>query len=205
MVYILQDDIVLEKRNGTYTIPCSESPDGDEAWTHILNITPMEDGTEAKTFTIPEPVTDNPKYEMLRLPSQFLQALSCTLPEGWQVSGIELLGPAPTSAVSAVRLWKWRQTSVRNVPTAASRSGHSLATAIIVLIHKGDEVLLVHARNFKGNFDSLVAGFVETGESLEEAVHREVMEETGLHHYQYQILRFPAMALSKRTDDRFYS
>ena len=31
--------------------------------------------------------------------------------------------------------------------------------------------LLVHARNFKGNFDSLVAGFVETGESLEEAVH----------------------------------
>ena len=56
----------------------------------------------------------------------------------------------------------------------------TLATAIIVLIHKGDEVLLVHARNFKGNFDSLVAGFVETGESLEEAVHREVMEETGL-------------------------
>ena len=26
----------------------------------------------------------------------------------------------------------------------------------------------------------MVAGFVETGESLEEAVHREVMEETGL-------------------------
>lgn len=32
---------------------------------------------------------------------------------------------------------------------------------------KDDQVLLVHARNFKGNFDSLVAGFVETGESLE--------------------------------------
>ena len=55
-----------------------------------------------------------------------------------------------------------------------------IGTAIIVLIKKGDQVLLVHARNFKGNFDSLVAGFVETGESLEEAVHREVMEETGL-------------------------
>ena len=56
----------------------------------------------------------------------------------------------------------------------------TLATAIIVLIKKDDQVLLVHARNFKGNFDSLVAGFVETGENLEEAVHREVMEEVGL-------------------------
>ena len=55
-----------------------------------------------------------------------------------------------------------------------------LATAIIVLVHKGDEILLVHARNFKGNFHGLVAGFVETGETLEEAVVREVREETGL-------------------------
>lgn len=55
-----------------------------------------------------------------------------------------------------------------------------LSTAIIVLIHRGDEVLLVHARNFRGTFFGLVAGFVETGETLEEAVHREVSEETNL-------------------------
>ena len=58
--------------------------------------------------------------------------------------------------------------------------GPQLATAVIVLIYKGDEVLLVHAKNFKGNFYGLIAGFVETGESLEEAVVREVREETGL-------------------------
>ena len=55
-----------------------------------------------------------------------------------------------------------------------------LATAVICLISRGEEVLLVHARDFKRDFYGLVAGFVETGETLEEAVEREVREETGL-------------------------
>ena len=40
--------------------------------------------------------------------------------------------------------------------------------------------MLVHAKNFRGDYYGLVAGFVETGETLEECVEREVMEETGL-------------------------
>jgi NAD+ diphosphatase len=55
-----------------------------------------------------------------------------------------------------------------------------LAIAVIVLIHRGDEVLLVRAKNFRTDFYGLVAGFVETGETLEEAVARETMEETGV-------------------------
>lgn len=55
-----------------------------------------------------------------------------------------------------------------------------VSTAIIVLIRKGKEILLVHARNFRGTFHGLVAGFLEAGETLEQCVEREVMEETGL-------------------------
>ena len=55
-----------------------------------------------------------------------------------------------------------------------------VATAIIVLIQRGDEVLLVRARNFRGTHYGLVAGFLEAGETLEECVRREVREETTL-------------------------
>jgi NAD+ diphosphatase len=55
-----------------------------------------------------------------------------------------------------------------------------ISPAIIVLIEKGDELLLARSTRFPGSFFSVLAGFVEPGESLEEAVHREVKEETGI-------------------------
>ena len=56
-----------------------------------------------------------------------------------------------------------------------------LNPAIVVLVTKGEEALLVHAKNFRRpGMMALVAGFVETGESLEECVAREIKEETDL-------------------------
>lgn len=55
-----------------------------------------------------------------------------------------------------------------------------LSPAIIVLIEKGDTVLLARSARFAGRFYSVLAGFVEPGESLEEAVRREVKEEAGI-------------------------
>lgn len=55
-----------------------------------------------------------------------------------------------------------------------------LEPAIIVLVSKGDEVLLVKNKNRTRDVYSCVAGFVEAGESAEQCVEREVMEETGI-------------------------
>ena len=74
---------------------------------------------------------------------------------------------------------------VTDIMKRCPQCGHELyppvAPAVIVRVTRGrDEVLLVHARNFRGTFYGLVAGFVEAGETLEECVRREVREETGL-------------------------
>ena len=48
------------------------------------------------------------------------------------------------------------------------------------MIYDEDRILLVKSKTFKGTYFGLVAGFVEFGESLEEAVVREIKEETNL-------------------------
>jgi len=55
-----------------------------------------------------------------------------------------------------------------------------LAPAIIVLVERGNELLLARSRHFLPGMYSVLAGFVEPGESLEEAVVREVKEEVGM-------------------------
>ena len=55
-----------------------------------------------------------------------------------------------------------------------------LAPAIIVLVERGKELLLARSRHFMPGMYSVLAGFVEPGESLEEAVVREVKEEVGI-------------------------
>lgn len=55
-----------------------------------------------------------------------------------------------------------------------------ISPAIIVLIHHGDKILVARSRHFPPGVYGLIAGFVEAGETLEEAVHREVLEEVGI-------------------------
>lgn len=97
----------------------------------------------------------------------------------------------------AVSLWRSRQRhcGVCGSTTVTGHAGHSLRCAnaacaqvyfprldpaIIVLVTDGERALLGRQSAWPPGRYSTIAGFVEPGESLEDAVRREVMEETGV-------------------------
>ncbi len=55
-----------------------------------------------------------------------------------------------------------------------------ISPAIIVSILKKEKILLARSSRFKGNIYSVLAGFVEPGESLEDCISREVKEEVNI-------------------------
>jgi NAD+ diphosphatase len=55
-----------------------------------------------------------------------------------------------------------------------------ISPAVIIAVIKEDRILLAHAKAFPSNRYSIIAGFVEPGETLEECVARELMEEVSI-------------------------
>jgi NAD+ diphosphatase len=55
-----------------------------------------------------------------------------------------------------------------------------LSPAVIVAVERGPEILLARGPHFPPAIYSVLAGFVDPGESAEDAVHREVFEETAI-------------------------
>ena len=55
-----------------------------------------------------------------------------------------------------------------------------ICPAVIVAVHDGERLLLTRYKDRPIKHYALVAGFNEIGESIEETVHREVLEETGV-------------------------
>lgn len=62
-----------------------------------------------------------------------------------------------------------------------------ISPAVIVLITQGDEILLARSPRSPSGVYSVIAGFNEPGETLEQTVHREVAEEVGVtvHNLRY--------------------
>lgn len=68
----------------------------------------------------------------------------------------------------------------RVCPSCALASYPRVSPCVIVLITRGDELLLARSPRFIDGMYSTLAGFVEAGESAEHACHREIREEVGV-------------------------
>jgi NAD+ diphosphatase len=55
-----------------------------------------------------------------------------------------------------------------------------ISPAMMVLVRRGEEILLAKHSATRTNRFTALAGFLEAGESVEDAIHREVFEEVGL-------------------------
>ncbi|MDR0527546.1 MAG: NAD(+) diphosphatase [Spirochaetaceae bacterium] len=100
--------------------------------------------------------------------------------------------------VRAAHIMQWRETSVycgscgaknedseievcRRCPRCGRHEYPRITPAIIVAVtNKNNEILLAHNRNFPPKLFSLIAGFNEAGETLEETVKRELREEVSV-------------------------
>ena len=126
------------------------------------------------------------------------------LPEATELKELRPLAPMlPADSASllayarALTLWRGRHRycGVCGAPNQPARAGHvmrcsrcdnetfpRLDPAIIVLVTdaSGDRALLGRESAWPAGRYSTIAGFVEPGESLEDAVEREVLEETGV-------------------------
>jgi len=129
---------------------------------------------------------------------------SLELPAGTQLAELRPLTaalPADEAGLlayaRALVIWRarHRRCGVCGAATLATRAGHSLLCtdpgcgqeyfpridpAIIVLVSDGERALLGRQASWPPRRYSTIAGFVEPGESLEDAVVREVAEETGV-------------------------
>lgn len=130
--------------------------------------------------------------------------LTVTTPEGASFEELRPLSPllrgdeaGLLAYARALGLWRSRQKfcGVCGTTTVPERAGHvirctnpacrheffpRLDPAIIVLVTDGERALLGRQASWPPGRYSTIAGFVEPGESLEDAVAREVMEETAV-------------------------
>ena len=94
----------------------------------------------------------------------------------------------------------------RECPSCGLVSYPRLAPAVMALVRREQQLLLARSPHFPPGMYSALAGFVDPGESLEQAITREVKEEVGLrvknvHYFASQPWPFPHSLMIAFTSD----
>lgn len=94
---------------------------------------------------------------------------------------LEWLSLRKYCSACGAELFDHEHEEARTCPNCGMLFFPKISPAVIVMIKREDgRILLAYNRNFRHKCYSLIAGFVEAGESAEDAVRREVREEVGL-------------------------
>lgn len=172
-----QDEILLTQDN---LIPQGNTPPVPlEAW-QTLHHLPNLNNCACYTARLDAPITNAEGYQMIPLRASF-DVLPTSL---YNMAGKarEILYWDQNTRYCGVcgAPMKLHTDISKRCTNCGKEVWPALATAIIVAVtrNKGEEILLVQSNKFKKDYLGLVAGFVETGETLEECLQREVMEET---------------------------
>lgn len=78
------------------------------------------------------------------------------------------------------KLFESKEERARYCENCAQVTYPRISPCVIVLITRGEDMLLARSSHFPPGVYSALAGFIEPGESAEETVHREVFEEVGV-------------------------
>lgn len=90
-------------------------------------------------------------------------------------------------------------------PSCHSLNFPKISPCIIVAIHRGeDEILLAQHAKYAQGLYTVLAGFVEAGESFEQCLHREIYEEVGIRvtnitYFASQCWPFPSQLMAAYT------
>jgi len=179
-----------DKDSEVYDIPLgAEPPTKTQEWT-VMQELPDMDGYHCVAYNINTPIADAENYRTISLRDSY----SYLTEEHYQMAGKAsqlLYWDSCTKYCGVCGAPMKRNTIISKQCTNCGKEvWPQVAPAIIVRIIRNDsptkdkkeeQILLVSARNFRrSTMYGLVAGFTETGETLEQCVEREVQEEVGL-------------------------
>lgn len=187
------EDTVLFYRGRELFVNCKENEISFLTYGEVTEAFPELKGSETYLFSI-----DERSYYLYREADE----IQLSVFEAFQWHKIELLRTAVPqelafAGVTGFQLYGW-YASRRYCPRCGQKMVHDekermmrcpacsqteypkICPAVIVGVTNGDKLLLTKYAGRTHKSYALIAGFAEIGESIEETVHREVMEEVGL-------------------------
>ncbi|MCD8182093.1 MAG: NAD(+) diphosphatase [Bacteroides sp.] len=176
-----KDQLLLKKEeNNQYSVPCGTEPPMKPTPGHRIQEVTLTDGKKVRALAVEQPIPETDEWITIGLRASYdYLPFADYLAAG---KAYQILYWDEHSRFCPVCGMPMEQKApiMKKCFNCGNEMYPPVSTAIIVLIRKGKEILLVHVRNFRGTFYGLVAGFLEAGETLEQCVQREVLEETGL-------------------------